>query len=89
MLIWKIKYTMNSKSYTLCSIYSYSGMEFNAKWVDGTAAPVEGSSRFCNEDIIFNGTSFIILNSSNVEKTYRWEAYKIDANVMTGDRDFI
>lgn len=89
VFIWKIKYTMNSKSYTLCSIYSYSGMEFNAKWIDGNAVPVEGSSRFCNEDIIFNGTSFIILNSSNVEKTYRWEAYKIDANVMTGDRDFI
>lgn len=88
VLIWKIKYTMNSKSYTVCSIYSYSGMEFNAKWIDGTAVPVEGSPRFCNEDIIFNGTSFIILNSSNVEKTYRWEAYKIDGNVMTGDRDF-
>ena len=88
VLIWKIKYTMNSKSYTLCSIYSYSGMEFNAKWIDGTAVPVEGSSRFCNEDIIFNGTSFIIFNGSNVEKTYRWEAYKIDANIMTGDRDF-
>lgn len=89
VLIWKIKYTMNSKSYTVCSIYSYSGMEFNATWIDGTSVPVEGSQRFCNEDIIFNGTSFIILNSSNVEKTYRWEAYKIDENVMTGDRDFI
>ena len=89
VLIWKIKYTKNSKSYTVCSIYSYSGMEFNATWIDGTAIPVDGSQRFCNEDIIFDGTSFIIYNDSNVEKTYRWEAYKIDENVMTGDREFI
>ena len=89
VLIWKIKYTIGSKSYTVCSVYSYGGMEFSTTWIDGTAVPVEGSPRFCNEDIIFNGTSFIILNSSNVEKTYRWEAYKIDANVMTGDREFI
>lgn len=85
VLIWKIKYTMGTKSYTVCSVYSYGGMEFSATWVDGTRGPIEGSSNSYNEDIIFNGTSFIIFNSSNVEKTYRWEAYKIDANVMTGD----
>lgn len=89
VLIWKIKYTIGTKSYTVCSVYSYGGMEFSATWVDGTRGPIEGSSNSYNEDIIFNGTSFIIFNSSNVEKTYRWEAYKIDANVMTGDREII
>ena len=89
VLIWKIKYTMGSKSYTVCSVYSYGGMEFSTTWIDGTRVPIEGSSNSYNEDIIFNGTSFIIFNSSNVEKTYRWEAYKIDANVMTGDYEAI
>lgn len=42
VLIWKIKYIKNSKSYTVCSIYSYSGMEFNAIWIDGTSIPVDG-----------------------------------------------
>lgn len=89
VLIWKIKYTIGTKSYTVCSVYSYGGMEFSATWVDGTRGPIEGNSNSYNEDIIFNGTSFIIFNSSNVEKTYRWEAYKIDANVMTGDCEVI
>lgn len=89
VLIWKIKYTMDSKSYTVCSVYSYSGMKFNTTWIDGTIAPIEGNANFCNEDIIFDGTSFIIFNGSNVEKTYKWEAYKIDANIMTGEREII
>lgn len=85
VLIWKIKYTMDSKSYIVCSVYSYGGMKFNTTWIDGTAVPIEGSSNSYNEDIMFNGTSFIIFNSSNVEKTYKWEAYKIDVNEMAGE----
>ena len=84
VLIWKITYTIGSKSYTVCSTYSYNGMEFSTTWIDGTAVPIEGNPNFYNEDIIFNGTSFIIFNGSNVEKTYKWEAYKIDVNEMAG-----
>lgn len=85
VLIWKITYTIGSKSYAVCSTYSYNGMEFSTTWIDGTAVPIEGSPNFYNEDIMFNGPSFIIFNSSNVEKTYKWEAYKIDANEMAGE----
>ena len=60
VLIWKIKYTIGTKSYIVCSVHSYSGMEFSATWVDGTRGPIEGSSNSYNVDILFNGTSFII-----------------------------
>ena len=48
VLIWKIKYTIDSKSYTVCSTYSYNGMEFSTTWVDGNSVPIEGNHNFYN-----------------------------------------